>query len=123
LLARPYRSSDARGLDAIFQQAHPGQGITDLDIDRIFVTGACPTGVLVYRSGAFVHELECGRDAQRRLRAASLSNFAIAHAKANGINSAIFLIRAGNEAMTRFVESLGAVKQSDPGDTLYILAL
>ena len=121
MLARSYRCGDAKGLDEIFR----GRGITSLLHDQIVVTGklGAPTGVLVYRPGAFVHELECGVDAQRRMRAESLANYAIAQAWSaqHVLSSAIFLVRGSNLAMQRFVESFGAVRQTDPGDVLYLL--
>jgi len=121
MLARPYHFSDAKGLDAIFR----GKGITDPTRDRIFVVGDVgkPAGVLVYRPGAFVHELSVGRDLRSRPRADALTNYAIAHARSAPVKleSAIFLVRGDNEPMKRFVEGLGAEKQTDPGDVLYLL--
>jgi hypothetical protein len=116
MLARPYHFSDTPSLDRLCEH----QGITDPRLDHIVVVGdlGAPSGVLVYRPGAFVHELECGGS---RLRAEALSNFAIGQARAQGLHTAIFLIRAGNERMMRFAENLGAVKQTDPGDVLYTL--
>lgn len=121
MLARPYHFSDAKGLDAIFR----GQGITDPARDSIFVVGNVgqPTGVLVYRPGALVHELSVGRDLRSRPRADALANYAIAHARAAGLKAAVWLIRGDNQPMMRFVENLGAVKQTDPGDVLYLLTL
>lgn len=121
MLARPYHFSDAKALDRIFK----GQGITDPTKDRLFCVGktGSPSGVLVYRPGAFVHQLECGDGPNRRMRAECLTNFAIATARSDKrvLESAIFLVRGDNEPMKRFVESLGAVLQSDPGDLLYTL--
>ncbi len=119
MLARPYNFRDAKGCDRLTRQL----GITTPGVDEIFVVGEAgqPSGVLVYRAGAYVHELECGSDRLRRLRADALANYAVAHARANHLRSAIFLVRAGNEPMMRWVEALGAVKQTEPGDTLYLL--
>lgn len=123
MLARPYDKLDARGCDEILRKAHGNQGITTPGVDEIFVVGDYrqPSGMLVYRPGAYVHELECGNDSLRRLRADALANYAVAHARANSLRSAIFLVRAGNVAMMRWAESLGAVRQTELGDELYLL--
>jgi hypothetical protein len=125
MLVRPYHPSDglSGGLDRLLH----GTGPSDVrpDEDHIFVTGSRgnPDGVLVYRAGAFVHQLECGSGPRRRLRADLLCNYAIAHARSSPhiLRSAIFLVRSDNFSMQRFIESLGAVKQTDPGDVLYTL--
>lgn len=119
MLARPFVSADAKACDRLTRNL----GITTPGLDEIFVVGERgePRGLLVYRSGAYVHELECGTDSLRRLRADALANYAVAHARANQLRSAIFLVRAGNAAMMRWAESIGAVKQTEPGDELYLL--
>jgi hypothetical protein len=126
MLVRPYHSSDglSGGLDRLLR----GTGPSDVrpDKDHIFVTGSRgnPDGVLVYRAGAFVHQLECGSGPRRRLRADLLCNYAIVHARSSPhvLRSAIFLVRGDNLPMQRYIESFpGVVKQSDPGDVLYTL--
>lgn len=119
MLARPYNFRDAKVCDRLTRN----QGITTPGLDEIFVVGDAgqPDGLLVYRPGAYVHELECGTDSLRRLRADALANYAVAHARAHELRSAIFLIRAGNDRMMRWAESLGAVKQTEPGDEIYLL--
>lgn len=119
MLARLYDRNDAQGLDLILN----GQGITHQGLDEIFVTGerGKPTGLLVFRPGAFVHELECGNDALSRLKAEALVNFAIGHARAKGLHTGIFLVRGQNSPMLKFVEKLGAIRQTEPGDVLYTL--
>ena len=119
MIARPYQREDAKACDRLTRN----QGITTPGLDEIFVVGnrGEPRGMLVYRPGAYVHELECGADSLRRLRADALANYAVAHARAHQLRSAIFLVRAGNLAMMRWAESIGAVKQTEPGDELYLL--
>lgn len=119
MLTRAYHFSDAKKLDVLTRR----QGITDSALDEIFCTGerGNPSGMLVYRPGAFVHELECGQGAARLLRAEALANYAVAHARAKGLATAIFLVRGNNPAMMRFVESLGAIRQTEDGDVLYTL--
>jgi ribosomal protein S18 acetylase RimI-like enzyme len=119
MLVRPYHPLDAEGL----AQLTEGQGISDPRADDIFVTGepGKPTGCLVYRPGAFIHELECGKDFARRRRADALVNYAVGHARVRGLHTGVFLVAAGNDGMVRFLESVGAVKQTNPGDLLYTL--
>lgn len=109
-------------------QAEDADGVRELLVghdvqpaDRIIVVGAIgkPTGVLLYRPGAFVHGLRCGQDMVSRIRAAALVDFAL---KQDGTRTGIFLVRPESEAMQRFVEPLG-VKQSEPGDILYTLTI
>jgi hypothetical protein len=120
MLARPYHFTDAKGLDRLIRH----DTITLPGTDEIFCTGKAghPTGVLAYRAGAFVHELEVGSGFGARQSANALANYAIASARGKGLQSAVFLVRGDNEGMKRFAESLGAVKQSDPGDVLYLLS-
>lgn len=105
------------------ERIRAGPGIVDVNKDAIFFTGKRgePGGYLVFRPGAFVHELECGSDALRLMRAEALTNYAIGHARANGLQTAIFLVRGDNAAMHHFVRRLGAVRQTEPGDVLYTL--
>lgn len=69
-----------------------------------------------------MHELECS-GLRRLTQARELTGTAIGHATAerHRLRSAIFLVRSENRAMLAYVESLGAVRQSDPGDLLYTL--
>jgi len=119
MLVRPYYLGDARGLDQLIR--HPS--IFSSYKDEACCTGDPnhPTGVLVYRAGAYVHELEVGSGLRARQRADALANFAVATARAKGLQSAVFLVRGENEPMHRFVKSLGAIPQSEPGDVLYLL--
>jgi len=119
VLARPYHFSDAQGCDQLIH--HPT--IVTPGKDEIFCTGAPgrPTGVVAYRAGAFVHELEVGDGLRSRALADALAGFAVATARAKGLHSAIFLVRGENPRMQRWVEGIGAVKQSEPGDLLYLL--
>jgi hypothetical protein len=123
MLARPYDFRDARGCDEILRKAHGNQGITNPILDAIYVTGELgrPSGLLVYREAAYIHELECGDGARARLQADALANYAVAAARTKGIKSAVFLVRQGNERMYRWAQAIGAVKQTEPGDTLYLL--
>jgi hypothetical protein len=123
MLARPYDRLDARGCDEILGKAHGNQGITTPGVDTIYVVGELgrPSSILVYREAAYIHELECGHGARARLQADALANYAVASARAKDIKSAVFLVRAGNDAMHRWAESIGAIKQTEPGDTLYLL--
>ena len=123
MLARPYDFRDARGCDDILRKAHGNQGITDPGRDDIYVVGELgkPAGILVYREAAYIHELECGTDIRARLRADALANYAVAAARTKGIKSAVFLVREGNERMHRWAEAIGAIKQTEPGDALYLL--
>lgn len=117
MLARPAYKEDAQGIDRLLAENQHGD--VRIDRDAVFVVGELgePTGIVVYRAGAFVHELECGGS---RLRAEALANFAVAAARVQGLNTAIFLVKKSNRPMQRFVESLGAIKQSDD-DILYTL--
>jgi hypothetical protein len=119
MLARPYVSVDAKGCDVLTRR----QGITTPGLDEIFVCGEVghPTGILVYRDAAYVHELECGADLRAPLRADALANYAVARARSKGLLSAVFLIKAGNERMRKWVDSIGAVEQTLPGDSLWLL--
>lgn len=121
MLARPYSFRDAPGLDKLIRHAT----VTDSKLDEIYVVGnvGVPRGVLVYRPGAFIHELEVGQDFRRRARADALANYAVSHAvsKLHTLKSAIFLVRKDNEAMKRWCESIGAIQESEPGDTIYTL--
>jgi hypothetical protein len=123
MLARPYDPKDARGCDLLLAR---NRGITDPTRDEIFVTGppGNPTGMLVYREAAYIHEFECGPrtgSASIRLRADALANYAVAAARTKGIRSAVFLVKRENEAMKRWAEALGAVDQTLAGDALYLL--
>jgi len=119
MLARPYQREDAKGCDRLTRN----QGITTPGLDRIFVAGdvGSPAGILVYREAAYVHELECGDDLKARLRADALANYAVATARSKGLASAVFLIKAGNERMRKWAASIGAVEQTEPGDSLWLL--
>ena|SRR5579885_2174748 len=123
MLARPYNFRDARGCDDILRKAHFNCGITTPGVDEIFVVGdvGSPSGILVYREAAYVHELECGDGIKARLRADALANYAVAAARTKGLKSAIFLVRKDNERMHRWAQEIGAFPQTDPGDTLYLL--
>ena len=124
MLARPYnRNRDAQGCDQILQAAHPGVGITDSVRDRIVLTGAvgAPTGLLVYRECAYIHELECGSGPTARARADALANYAVACARAREIHSAVFLVRHNNPAMIEWAKKIGAVEQTEPKDLLFLL--
>jgi hypothetical protein len=122
MLARPYHPADAKGLDLLLH----GKGITHQAYDDIIVVGMVgqPTGVLVYRAGAFVHELECGVDFRARLRAEALSNYAIAQARAklHQLKTAILLVKGTNVPMLRWARNLsGMVEQSEVGDAVFTL--
>lgn len=119
MLARPYRREDAHGVDKLL--GFNSAGDVRLDSDELFVVGGIgePTGVLVYRPGAFLHELQCGDGPMARHRADALAGYAIAHAKAHGLRSAIFLVKQENLRMQKWAESLGAIRQE--GDYLYVL--
>lgn len=123
MIARPYSPLDARGCDDILRKAHGSQGITQPDMDRIYVVGevGLPKALLVYREAAYVHEFECGTGVRTRLCADALANYAVATARAKDIKSAVFLVRNGNDAMHRWAQSIGAIKQTEAGDTLYLL--
>jgi|SRR5450432_118163 len=114
MLARLAIAPDGPELDKLLRHG----GITDTRKDSVFVVGEPVGGVLVYRPAALVHELEVRGN---RRQAEALTNHAIGVALTLGLRSAIFLVREGNDSMKRFVESLGAVKQNDPGDTVYLL--
>lgn len=120
MLARPYDKLDARGCDELLRA---NQGITDPTRDQIYLVGDVgrPSGILVYREAAYIHELECGSDHRARLRVDALANYAVAAARAKDIKSAVFLVREGNERMHRWAQAIGAVKQTESGDTLYLL--
>lgn len=121
MLAREYLIPDARRLDRILGNT----GITDPTRDRIIVAGdvGAPDGVLVYREAAYIHELECGTGFRARLRADALANYAIGEARRKGLMNAIFQVAEKNRKMQRWAESIGAVKQTDSGDLLYLLTL
>ena len=123
MLARHYDFRDARGCDEILRKAHGNQGITDPNYDSLNVSGELgrPSALLVYREAAYIHELECGDGPRARLQADALANYAVAAARTKGIRSAVFLVRQGNERMHRWALAIGAVKQTEPGDTLYLL--
>jgi hypothetical protein len=117
MLSRLFVPGDA---EAVADLLGP-DGITDPRLDHLIVCGprSKPEGVLVYRPGALVHELECGRSLRR---AEALANFAIARAASyhGPLTSAVFLVRGENTAMQRWAESQpGMVKQNDPGDVIY----
>lgn len=90
-----------------------------LGLDEICVTGEPARGLLVYRPSFYIHELICGRDMVSRARATALVDFAMRRGLELGVHSAIFLVKADNLRMASFVEGLGCVKQSDPGDLVY----
>lgn len=117
MIARNFQDEDTEAVIALVE----GKGVWSKGLDRIVVVGPVgrPTGVLVYRPGAWVHELRCGRDMVSRLRAAALVDFAL---KQDGTRTGIFLVKRENEAMQRFVDPLG-VKQSAEGDILYTLPI
>jgi hypothetical protein len=93
--------------------------------DEFFVVGerGQPSGCLVYRPGAFVHELECGKDHKARLRADALANYAIAQArsKPHELRTAILLVKGDNLPMLKWAYSIGAVQQTEPNDVLFTL--
>jgi hypothetical protein len=122
MLARPYDPKDAAGLDLLLGNNRAGD--VRLDEDQIFVVGEHrqPTGCLVFRPGAFVHQLECGIDFKARYRADVLANYAIATARAKGIRTAILLVKGTNVPMLRWARNFpGMIEQSDPGDVLFTL--
>lgn len=94
-------------------------GVTS-ERDKILVVGDPPSGAMVYRPAVWIHELECGKDMVSRLRASALVDAAM---KQDGSRCAVFIVAGDNERMQRFVEGLGAVRQSDPGDVLYTLTI
>lgn len=120
MLARPYDPKDARGCDLLLRANH---GITDPTRDEIYVVGELgkPSGILVYREAAYIHELECGHGVPARLRADALANYAVAAARTRGVKSAVFLVKRGNDRMKRWAESIGAIDQTLDGDALYLL--
>ena len=121
MLARPYQSADAKGLDILlgFNRA----GDVRLESDQIIVVGEPerPTGALVFRPGAFVHELVLQDGALMRLRADALCNYAIAKARAKPyeLKTAIFTVASSNKRMQAYIESIGAVRQD--GQIVYQL--
>ena len=119
MLARQFNIRDVRKLDELTER----ESIADSSLDEIFCIGpqGNPSGVLVYRPGAFVHELECGKGLKQYLRAEALTNYAVGYAKASGLKTAMFLVRKDNHAMHRFVKEIGAVAQTEPGDVFYTL--
>lgn len=126
MLARGYERLDALTLQRQFgfgrsSDVFPG------GLDELVLVGnaGAPTGVLVYRPGAFVHELHCGTDLWARARADAMVNYAMAQAKAkpHPVRCGIFLVKPDNQAMLRYLESIGAVEQSDPGDRLFTVKL
>lgn len=122
MLARPYQSADAKGLDILlgFNRA----GDVRLEQDQIIVVGDVgrPTGVLVFRPGAFVHELALENGALMRLRADALCNYAIARARSKPfeLKTAVFSVASSNQKMIAYMESIGAVRQE--GQYVYQLS-
>lgn len=86
--------------------------------DTILLAGV--QSALVYRPAVWVHELEAGPPMLARLRAAKLVDEAM---RRDGSRCAVFIVAGGNTRMQKFVEELGAIKQSDPGDVLYTLTV
>lgn len=119
MLARAFHVKDLRKLDELTER----KSIADSALDEIMCIGppGDPSGILVYRPGAFVHELECGKGLKQYLIAEALTNYAVGYAKANGLKTAMFLVRGENQAMHRFVKAIGGIKQTEPGDVLYTL--
>jgi hypothetical protein len=119
MLARPYQTEDLNGIDALLENNQHGDA--RLSHDQILVTGPVgrPTGVLVFRPGAYVHELRCGQGLLRRARADALVGAAFRWALGHGSPSGIFLVKPQNEVILRYMKSIGAVQQSDPGDLLF----
>lgn len=121
MLARPYQSADAKGLDILlgFNRA----GDVRLAEDQIIVVGepGRPSGVLVFRPGAFVHELALADGALKRLRADALCNYAIAHARSKPfeLKTAVFTVASTNLPMLAYMESIGAIRQE--GQVVYQL--
>jgi|SRR5882672_981541 len=121
--ARHYEPEDTLAFQRLLA-ARSQPGIADAALDQIFAIGPLghPGGLLAYRAGAFVHELEC-TGLRKLTQARALTQFAVNHAttQAHVLRTAIFLVRPENRPMLRFVEALGAVRQSDSGDLLYTL--
>ena len=121
MLARRATRSDVGALPGLIQRetkAHP-------EHDSIYVVGklGIPEGVLVSRPCTFVHELVIRPDCIAHWRADALANFAISDTigREARLQTALFLIHQGNDRMRRFVEGLGAIQESEPGDLLYAL--
>lgn len=109
MLARVARRSDAKALDELLQNNQHGD--VRLDRDVIAVVGEpVPTGVLVWRPCALVHELVC----PGLLSANALINFAVGQAAGRPftVRDALFVIDPSNDAMLRHAKRLGAVEST-----------
>lgn len=85
----------------------------NLERDLIAVTGGTEDlkGALCATPVFLVYRLEAGRSIAQLLIADALANYAMGHAAALGIRTAIFLLDADNSKMQRFVEARGGRRQ------------
>jgi len=111
LIARPYESADAEGLDRLL--GCPQSGDVRLDRDRITVVGVPgrPVGCLVWRAGGIVHELRTGYGLAQRHMADLLVKSGIEDAvsQPHQLWEALFLTDSDN--MARYALELGAVEE------------
>lgn len=111
--------SDAPALDALLNSNRDGDVKVDRDV--IVVNGEPASSVLIWRPCALVHEFEVHPGLSRLRTAQSLVNFSMADAKQRRLpmRDAIFLVKPGNVAMLRFVQSLPNVRE-DEGRIFYV---
>ena len=92
-----------------------------LSQDKIVVTGPVgkPSGCLVWRPGAIIHELHCGSGLNPRAVANALLDCARNHARTSVFRpvEALFVVHPANLRMLSYVEGVGAQAQSG---SLYI---
>jgi len=108
MLARTAKHGDAESLDRLLDANRRGD--VRLDRDVVVVSGAPPSGVLVWRPCALVHELEC----PGVISANALVNYAVGQGAGRlmPIRDVLFVVAPGNERMLKFARRIGAVEEA-----------
>lgn len=107
MIARYARKEDAADLDRLLEQNARGDVRVDRDI--IVLAGRPPTGVLVWRPVALVHELV----SPGLFTANALVNFAVGQGAGRSavVRDAVFVVHPGNERMLAYARRMGAVEE------------
>ena len=107
MLARTATRDDAATLDNLLHANRHGD--VDIRRDVIVVSGAPPSGCLVWRPCALVHELVC----PGLLSANALVNYAVGQGSGRSavVRDVLFVVDPANEPMLRYANRLGAVEE------------
>jgi hypothetical protein len=107
VLARTYKPGDAAALDALLHDNRHGD--VRLDRDAIVVSGSPPSGCLVWRPCALVHELVC----PGLLSANALVNYAVGQGAGRlmPIRDVLFVVSPDNKRMLEYAKRLGGVEE------------